>query len=151
VQPKLSEALLARKVEETQKLRNILIAINRFSSLEQQYTRVRMRPLRRVSIQPPKLMERVRSQKSRPVCCCSSLVGTVSHDAALAVTKLWTLWYVDCLEFSIVVGRCLGLGVKTFMRPIAHLVLQNFKLFQVKSNMQSRGPLPHRWIFLVRQ
>lgn len=71
VQPKLSEALLARKVEETQKLRNILIAINRFSSLEQQYTRVRMRPLRKVSVQPPEVMDRLRSQKSRPVCCRS--------------------------------------------------------------------------------
>jgi len=36
------------QVESTQGLRDILITIDRYSSLEQHYTRVRMRPLRRL-------------------------------------------------------------------------------------------------------
>ncbi|BBN04234.1 conserved oligomeric Golgi complex subunit 7 [Marchantia polymorpha subsp. ruderalis] len=48
VQPKLAEALSQRKVDSTQGLRDILITIGRYSSLEQHYTRVRVRPLRRL-------------------------------------------------------------------------------------------------------
>lgn len=48
VQPRLADALTQRKVESTQGLRNILITIGRYKSLEQHYTRVRMRPLKRL-------------------------------------------------------------------------------------------------------
>jgi hypothetical protein len=48
VQPRLADAITQRKVESTQGLRDILITIDRYSSLEQHYTRVRMRPLRRL-------------------------------------------------------------------------------------------------------
>lgn len=47
VQPRLADALTQRKVESTQGLRDILITIGRYKSLEQHYTRVRMRPLKR--------------------------------------------------------------------------------------------------------
>ncbi|KAJ7562275.1 hypothetical protein O6H91_03G062100 [Diphasiastrum complanatum] len=43
VQPRLSDALSQRKL-----LRDIFITIGRYSSLEQQYSRVRMKPLRRL-------------------------------------------------------------------------------------------------------
>ncbi|GBG80986.1 hypothetical protein CBR_g31542 [Chara braunii] len=48
VQPRLSEALSARKVDAVQALRDILLMIGRYSSLEQQYTRVRVKPLKKV-------------------------------------------------------------------------------------------------------
>ncbi|KAL3694263.1 hypothetical protein R1sor_007914 [Riccia sorocarpa] len=48
VQPRLADALSQRKVDSTQGLRDILITIGRYSSLEQHYTRVRVRPLRRL-------------------------------------------------------------------------------------------------------
>lgn len=48
VQPQLSDALSQRKVEVTQGLRDILVTIGHHKSLEQQYTRVRLKPLRRV-------------------------------------------------------------------------------------------------------
>eukprot|EP00249_Psilotum_nudum_P015430 c25323_g1_i1 orf=411-2639(+) len=48
VQPRLSEALSQRKVEESQALRSILITIAHYKFLEQQYTRVRLKPLRRM-------------------------------------------------------------------------------------------------------
>eukprot|EP00250_Pteridium_aquilinum_P011176 c19884_g1_i1 orf=304-2817(-) len=48
VLPKLSDALSQRKVEATQSLHDILVTIGHYSSLENQYTRVRLKPLRRV-------------------------------------------------------------------------------------------------------
>lgn len=48
VLPKLSDALSQRKVEATQSLHDILVTIGRYTSLENQYTRVRLKPLRRV-------------------------------------------------------------------------------------------------------
>lgn len=48
VQPQLSDALSQRKVEATQSLRDILVTIGHYESLEQQYTRARLKPLRRV-------------------------------------------------------------------------------------------------------
>ncbi|KAH7292646.1 hypothetical protein KP509_29G079000 [Ceratopteris richardii] len=48
VLPKLSDALVQKKVESTQSLYDILVTIGRYSSLEKQYTRVRLKPLRRV-------------------------------------------------------------------------------------------------------
>lgn len=48
VQPRLADALTQRKVESTQGLRDILITVGRYKSLEQHYTRVRMRPLKRM-------------------------------------------------------------------------------------------------------
>ncbi|KAL2633454.1 hypothetical protein R1flu_004933 [Riccia fluitans] len=48
VQPRLADAISQRKVDSTQGLRDILITIGRYSSLEQHYTRVRVRPLRRL-------------------------------------------------------------------------------------------------------
>ncbi|CAM6118369.1 unnamed protein product [Calypogeia fissa] len=48
VQPRLADALSQRKVDSTQGLRDILIRIGRYSSLEQHYTRVRVKPLRRL-------------------------------------------------------------------------------------------------------
>eukprot|EP00897_Mesotaenium_endlicherianum_P008784 jgi/Mesen1/7934/ME000422S07085 len=46
VKPELVEALSSHKVEATQKLRDILLAIGRYSFLEQQYTRTQLKPLR---------------------------------------------------------------------------------------------------------
>eukprot|EP01018_Ginkgo_biloba_P014591 Gb_05711 [translate_table: standard] len=48
VQPRLSEAISNRKVDAAQGLRYILIRIGRYKYLEQQYTRIRMKPLRRL-------------------------------------------------------------------------------------------------------
>ncbi|KAG0584810.1 hypothetical protein KC19_3G236100 [Ceratodon purpureus] len=48
VQPRLADALTQRKVDSTQGLRDILITVGRYKSLEQHYTRVRMRPLKRL-------------------------------------------------------------------------------------------------------
>eukprot|EP00850_Spirogloea_muscicola_P014912 SM000110S18919 [mRNA] locus=s110:433576:438452:+ [translate_table: standard] len=48
VQPRLSEALAQKKADTTQSLRDILMAIGRYDSLEQQYTRARVKPLKRL-------------------------------------------------------------------------------------------------------
>lgn len=48
VLPRLSDALTQRKVEVTQGLHDILVTIGHYSSIEKQYTRVRLKPLRRV-------------------------------------------------------------------------------------------------------
>ncbi|KAJ0964288.1 hypothetical protein J5N97_029410 [Dioscorea zingiberensis] len=48
VQPRLSDALLNRKVDAVQDLRQILIRIGRFKSLELQYTRMHMKPIKKL-------------------------------------------------------------------------------------------------------
>lgn len=48
VLPRLSDALSQRKLESTQNLHDILVTIGHYSALEKQYTRVRLKPLRRV-------------------------------------------------------------------------------------------------------
>ncbi|KAI5075080.1 hypothetical protein GOP47_0009156 [Adiantum capillus-veneris] len=48
VLPRLSDALLQRKLESTQNLHDILVMIGHYGALEKQYTRVRLKPLRRV-------------------------------------------------------------------------------------------------------
>ncbi|XP_010264264.1 PREDICTED: conserved oligomeric Golgi complex subunit 7 [Nelumbo nucifera] len=48
VQPRLSDALSNRKVDAVQDLRNILIRIGRFKSLELQYTKVHLKPIRQL-------------------------------------------------------------------------------------------------------
>lgn len=48
VQPRLTDALSNRKVEVAQDLRGILIRIGRFKSLELQYTKVHMKPIKKL-------------------------------------------------------------------------------------------------------
>ncbi|KAI6696195.1 hypothetical protein NL676_016314 [Syzygium grande] len=48
VQPRLTDALSNRKVEVAQDLRGILIRIGRFKSLELQYTKVHMKPIKKI-------------------------------------------------------------------------------------------------------
>lgn len=48
VQPRLLDALSNHKVDAAQGLRHILIRIGRYKYLEQQYTKIRMKPLRRL-------------------------------------------------------------------------------------------------------
>ncbi|EFJ06368.1 hypothetical protein SELMODRAFT_135591 [Selaginella moellendorffii] len=48
VQTRLTDALTQRKVESVQAFRAILLTIGRYNSLEQQYSKVRLKPLRRL-------------------------------------------------------------------------------------------------------
>lgn len=48
VQPRLVDALSNRKVDAVQDLRGILIRINRFKSLEVQYTKIHVKPLKKL-------------------------------------------------------------------------------------------------------
>ncbi|XP_066379959.1 conserved oligomeric Golgi complex subunit 7-like [Miscanthus floridulus] len=48
VQPRLVDALSNRKVDAVQDLRGILIRINRFKSLEAQYTKIHVKPLKKL-------------------------------------------------------------------------------------------------------
>ncbi|XAR66132.1 hypothetical protein NMG60_11012233 [Bertholletia excelsa] len=48
VQPRLTDALSNRKVNVAQDLRGILIRIGRYKSLEQQYTKVHLKPIRQL-------------------------------------------------------------------------------------------------------
>lgn len=48
IQPRLVDALTNHKVDSAQSLRHILVRIGRYRYLEQQYTKIRMKPLRRL-------------------------------------------------------------------------------------------------------
>ena len=101
------------QVESTQGLRDILITVGRYKSLEQHYTRVRMRPLKRlwedfeaakagIPLSKPAATDNNVGGDRRPATMLSSANGSTSfaewlphyYDEVLLVLEQELKWYI---------------------------------------------------------
>jgi hypothetical protein len=101
-------------VESTQGLRDILITVGRYKSLEQHYTRVRMRPLKRmwedfeaakagIPLAKPAATDNTMGGDRRPATMSSSANGSTTsfaewlpryYDEVLLVLEQELKWYI---------------------------------------------------------
>ncbi|XP_074561054.1 conserved oligomeric Golgi complex subunit 7-like [Curcuma longa] len=98
VQPRISDALQNRKVEDVQDLRRILVRIGRFKSLELQYIKIGIRPLRKLwegfeSRQQVNKLELEKHRDQTNSISFSSWLPSFYDEVLLYLEQEWK-WYV---------------------------------------------------------
>jgi hypothetical protein len=115
VQPRLVDALSNRKVDAVQDLRGILIRIGRFKSLEVQYTKIHVKPLKKLweDFDLKQRAKRVEMEKyggeSINSLSFASWLPNFYDETLLYLEQEWK-WYVHCTLLSFVLNQqCLPL------------------------------------------